>query len=204
VAESNPPFPMRGERLAVELANTVFATGGEPADGLTSPELLAAWLRVHDEQLRGAERAWSLPQSVPSVEHLEQLHVLRAAIRNLFAAVLAGGRRPAAAVEQLNAVSASAPTFGKLRWPASGNPAETIESTAVDPFAVALAAVARDAIALLGGPDRERLRSCPAPGCVLYFVKDHPRRAWCSDSCGNRARVARHYRRHRGPATPDR
>lgn len=39
------------------------------------------------------------------------------------------------------------------------------------------------------------LRACLAPGCVLYFVKDHPRRAWCSTACGNRERAARHYAR---------
>lgn len=42
------------------------------------------------------------------------------------------------------------------------------------------------------------LRACLAPGCVLYFVQDHPRREWCSDACGNRARAARHYARHKG------
>jgi predicted RNA-binding Zn ribbon-like protein len=34
-----------------------------------------------------------------------------------------------------------------------------------------------------------------APGCVLLYVSDHPRRQWCSNACGNRARQARHYRR---------
>ncbi|MEV8411642.1 CGNR zinc finger domain-containing protein, partial [Streptomyces niveus] len=30
-----------------------------------------------------------------------------------------------------------------------------------------------------------------------FFVRSHPRREWCSADCGNRARVARHYRRRR-------
>jgi hypothetical protein len=41
------------------------------------------------------------------------------------------------------------------------------------------------------------LRACGAPGCVLMFLKDHPRREWCSNACGNRARQARHYDRTR-------
>jgi len=61
------------------------------------------------------------------------------------------------------------------------------------PLPSARAQIARDAIALLGGPLREDVRACHAPGCVQYFVKDHPRREWCSAACGNRARVARHY-----------
>lgn len=191
---------MRDERLAVELANTVFAAGGQAADGLTAPEHLGAWLRLHDERLRRAERAWSSAKRTPSPEHLERFRGLRAAIRDLFAALLAGERGSVGAVRSLNELSAAAATFATLRWPRSADPEVAVESTAVDAIEVALGIVARDAIALIGGPDRERLRSCPAPGCVLYFVRDHPRRAWCSDACGNRARVARHYRRHRGLA----
>ena len=64
------------------------------------------------------------------------------------------------------------------------------------PVSRALTAVAVEAIELFTGADSPRLRACRAPGCVLYFRKDHPRRV-CSTSCGNRARAARHYRRHR-------
>ena len=46
-----------------------------------------------------------------------------------------------------------------------------------------------------GAPDFSPPR-VHAPGCVLYFIKDHPRREWCSTACGNRARAARHYARH--------
>src|SRR2546429_545268 len=45
--------------------------------------------------------------------------------------------------------------------------------------------------------DLKAFRATLALGCVLYFVKDHPRREWCSAACGNRARAARHYSRHR-------
>jgi predicted RNA-binding Zn ribbon-like protein len=55
-----------------------------------------------------------------------------------------------------------------------------------------LADVAQQAVALLAD-DGDKLRACHAPGCVLYFVKSHPRREWCSVACGNRARAARHY-----------
>ena len=49
--------------------------------------------------------------------------------------------------------------------------------------------------------DRGELRVCGAPGCVLMFARDHTRREWCSNACGNRARQARHYRRtHGAPA----
>ena len=66
-----------------------------------------------------------------------------------------------------------------------------------------LAQVAEQAAELLGGQDAARLRACYAPGCVLYFIKTHPRREWCSVACGNRVRAARHYQRvreHKGEA----
>jgi len=59
------------------------------------------------------------------------------------------------------------------------------------------AGLATAVIEFLGGPERARLRACPAPRCVRYFVKEHPRQEWCKPSCGNRARVSRHYHRAR-------
>ncbi|MFH8467919.1 universal stress protein [Streptomyces sp. NPDC017991] len=61
-------------------------------------------------------------------------------------------------------------------------------------------ALARAADAFLASPDRQRLRACLAPRCVRYFRKDHPRQGWCTPSCGNRARVARHHERHKKTA----
>jgi predicted RNA-binding Zn ribbon-like protein len=36
---------------------------------------------------------------------------------------------------------------------------------------------------------------------VLVFLKQHPRREWCSAACGNRARQAGHYRRTHSQVT---
>jgi predicted RNA-binding Zn ribbon-like protein len=59
-----------------------------------------------------------------------------------------------------------------------------------------LGTIATQAVELFGQGDDLDLRACLGPGCVLYFIKDHPRREWCSTGCGNRARAARHYARH--------
>jgi len=63
-----------------------------------------------------------------------------------------------------------------------------------------LGELAAEGAALLADPQRP-LRACSAPGCVLYFVREHPRREWCSVGCGNRVRAARHYARVRGQAS---
>ena len=65
-----------------------------------------------------------------------------------------------------------------------------------------LAPVAAAAAGLLATGDRARLRRCAAEGCGRWFydVSRNGRRRWCSMArCGNRAKVAAHYRRHRAP-----
>ncbi|MER6023978.1 CGNR zinc finger domain-containing protein [Streptomyces anulatus] len=66
-----------------------------------------------------------------------------------------------------------------------------------DPLRLALGAISAAAVELFAGEGAERLRACPAPGCILYFVRTHARREWCTVGCGNRVRVARHSRRAR-------
>jgi predicted RNA-binding Zn ribbon-like protein len=61
-----------------------------------------------------------------------------------------------------------------------------------------LRAITDDLASLLTGPDVDLLRVCEHPDCVLIFLARNPRRRWCSTrNCGNRARAARHYGRHR-------
>jgi len=92
----------------------------------------------------------------------------------------------------LNAAQAPAPAL-VLR----GGRLERGTQAHVSPVTAGLAHVAEDAIGLLGDDEAAKLRACPAPTCVLYFVKTHPRREWCSVACGNRVRAARHYQRVR-------
>ena len=65
-----------------------------------------------------------------------------------------------------------------------------------DPAAAVLSTFAEEAIVLFSSGEQSQLRVCEGPDCGLYFVKNHPRREWCSPTCGNRVR---HYRRHRKP-----
>ncbi len=96
------------------------------------------------------------------------------------------------AVATLNAASARAPGWPtlvdeRLVWASDTGGDER-----------AIGELAGEAVRFLAaGPD---LRACLAPRCVLYFVKDHPRRAWCSTGCGNRERAARHDARHHSHA----
>jgi predicted RNA-binding Zn ribbon-like protein len=201
--------PLLGEPLPVELMNTVWADRDGVHDALATPEQGLAWLRAVRDRLPPA------PPAVPAwlrepwpddiAPAVEQVRLLRDAVRRL-AAEATDDPRPAAesatpgraeALRVLDLACAAAPMWSGLRWAEGGEPRRELHSAAA-PGQVLLAALAEGAVALFAGGRTAGLRACLAPGCVLYFVKQHPRRGWCSAACGNRARVARHYRRHHG------
>lgn len=176
--------PLRGEPLPLEFHNTLYADAGRPVDGLADGGL-AAWLTA-------MEAALPVPAAAVTAERLPDFLRLRAAVRGLLEAALDGVPPPPAAVEAVNAASRSSPT--SLVLGAAGVEAAHHGATAAD---VVLGAIAAETIELVGTHAADRLRACGAPGCVLMFLKDHPRREWCSAACGNRARQARHYARTR-------
>jgi predicted RNA-binding Zn ribbon-like protein len=182
-----------GESVPVRLMNTIWADRGGVHDALTTAGDLSAWLGAVD------------PQTGPIAvrrKDLARFRTLRDALRRL-AALLTDDDRAAAAsattdveraVADVNAAAAAAPVRRVLAH-RSGTLA-LAEAGSGNRATRALATIAQESIELLGGADGRRLRACHGPGCVLYFLKDHPRREWCSAACGNRMRVSRHYHRH--------
>lgn len=182
--------PLLGEVLPIELANTRFAVRGEPRDGLTAPSHLSAWLRDNRTRLRTALGDDDI-LGVAGAD-LAIARQLRDAVHDVLSAVVAGTAPPDAAVDGINRVARSVPRWPQLRW----GDLPTIENgTRGRPAAAAVAEIADLAVDLFAGPHGEHIRVCRAPGCVLFFLKNHPRRTWCSDGCGNRARVARFHAR---------
>lgn len=185
--------PLLGEPLPVELANTRYAVRGVPHEGLAEPEHLAAWLRDVAPRLTAPP-----PEAALLAVHAEDLAAaldLRECVRALLTAAMTDTTPATETIDRLNAHTRAAPRWRELHWPA----AATTHSTAA-PIAAVLAELATATIDLLTGPDRGDLRPCQGPGCILHFVKNNPRREWCSAACGNRARVARHYQRTKNPA----
>jgi len=63
-----------------------------------------------------------------------------------------------------------------------------------EPVPDALGVLATDAIHVLGGPDRDRIKACEGPGCAGLFLDTSrgANRRWCSmNTCGNRVKKAR-------------
>lgn len=181
------------EATPIRLMATIWADATGIHDDLRSAADLTGWLQAVGIG-HGGQHA--------TVDELEFARRLRDALRRL-AAQVTGDERDAArsatgsvkeAVWDLNEVLAYLPApriaflDGVLRQTSSSGSSAVI---------AALACVAQESIELLTGPAAEQLRACYAPGCVLYFAKTHPRRQWCSVTCGNRVRAARHYDRVR-------
>jgi predicted RNA-binding Zn ribbon-like protein len=190
-------LPNPDEPVPVLLMNTIWADTAGVHDAISTPQQLTAWLDALSPRLPAIAAAGR--RARPDKGDLAQFQRLRDALRDL-AAELTDDPRPHAAhrnvtraAREVNEASGAAPSWPRLRWTsraaASAVPAGTRPATA------ALSAIAAQAVELFVVTDTT-LRACLAPGCVLYFAKDHPRREWCSASCGNRARAARHYQRH--------
>lgn len=187
-----------GEPLAVRLMNTVWADRHGVHDSLTRARDVGDWLSATGLATRGVRA---------SSKDLARFRDLRDALRRL-AALTTHDARPAAAspvpdadsaVALLNAAAARSPATPRLVLRAGVlHPAETKSARSVDECLSVLAAGAMELLTHADGG----LRACHAPGCVLYFRKHRPRREWCSAACGNRARAARHYRRHRSGSAP--
>lgn len=184
------PGPAREEPLAVQLHNTLNASGGALVDGLAEPASARAWLTAVGDRLPDGGGG-----AAPGAAALA---ALRGPLREALTALVEGRRPPRAALAALNEASARAPASPAARWRAGGPPLAEVDRHGASRAEVVLGAIAADAIDLLTGPRGRELRACGAPGCVLLFLRDHPRREWCSPACGNRARQARHYRRSRG------
>jgi predicted RNA-binding Zn ribbon-like protein len=182
--------PLRHEPLAVELHNTRYAVRGDIVDGLETAEGLRAWLAAIADRLPA-------PAMNADPARQPEFVALRTAVGEILEAVLEKRRPAAAALEVVNAAVTRAPVSPLAVVDAGGGLQAGMSYHDADPTDIALAAIAADAVGLATGPARDELRACGAPGCVLMFRKDHPRRAWCSPACGNRARQARHYERVR-------
>jgi predicted RNA-binding Zn ribbon-like protein len=123
----------------------------------------------------------------------ERLRALRTVIRDLALAAIDGRPLDRRLVAELNAVAAAAPMTSQLGVTKASPRLRTAHAPATPPLDALLGDLARSAIELLAGDERALLRACPGEGCRLLFVATDPRRVWCSsETCGNRARVARH------------
>ncbi|MGC4097505.1 MAG: ABATE domain-containing protein [Nitrospira sp.] len=183
----------------LDFINTQMIVNGEPADLLGSFEDLVSWL-IHAQIVTRTQadvtRAELTRGQMFSL--LDQARSFRTTLREM--------------TERL-AVSQSIPdsivlTINRFLSQRSGYPQlvrkkrrfeQHFHSTAA-PAQSVLAPLAEAASDLLCHANFALIKKCGNPSCILYFydtTKNHAR-SWCSMGiCGNRMKVAAHYRRRR-------
>ncbi len=180
------------EPLPVRLMNTIWADRDGVHDALETPAHLQQW----------AEQCGLAPDRPVSARDLSQARLLRDALRRLTAAAVRDERSHAvdahATVEASLAALNSFTTTCVPELRAEGHAEfERGWRSSAKGFERQLVDVALEGADLLSEEPTVRLGACHGPGCVLYFFRAPARREWCSAGCGNRARVARHYHRHK-------
>lgn len=179
------PRPLTGEPVSLDLLNTRWMQDGVPQDlfagaaGLTRVEGLAVWLESTGLADRFRADAATLVHLLTARECLARAVAdpADAGARALVDSVLEHGRIRATLTAEGPGERAE---FADPAW----GPAWT---------------AARDYLELLRSAPG-RIRACASGACVLHFhdTSRNGTRRWCSmDTCGNRAKAARHYARTR-------
>lgn len=155
----------------------------------------------------------------PGATALAVVRTLREAIYGLFSALAAGEWPAEEDLSRLNAVLPEAlsglrveplhadlrTTGGSKRRPYTRSGASDLRfawtrSDAADSLVAPLRPIVRSAAELLTSDRVDRVRECHGDDCTWLFLDQSRNRSrrWCSmESCGNRAKVRRHYRRQR-------
>jgi predicted RNA-binding Zn ribbon-like protein len=184
-------FPVLGEPVAVELANTRYRDGAAVIDFLASPSMADAWFDASP-----TASALARPGRWTRIDW-EQLVALRDATDALFRSVVAGAVPDARNVAIVNDAASRARGHAELRWDVPSGPELVMRRDADSAVDRVLADVAESAIALVAGSGDGPVVVCANDDCSMLFVRQHHRRRWCHNSCGHRHRQAAYARRIR-------
>jgi predicted RNA-binding Zn ribbon-like protein len=180
-------FVVLGEPIvAVDLIDTIALPGSPLAvDLLSDDDNAAAWWRLESARVPPGDR--------PDIHALRRL---RAALRTAIEALVDAVPVPEETVSDLNFFMQSVPVSTRLIRAGTGLRTETRWHPEYGGN-TRLAFIATQAAEFLSDSARAGLlRRCANPACSMIFVAVNPRRSWCVPAvCGNRVRVARHYRR---------
>jgi predicted RNA-binding Zn ribbon-like protein len=194
------PFLFVGNQLVLDFINTQIVLNGRPIDLLATFSDLVAWLvHVHlltGEEAKKIEGQWG--RQAEGIQTVEQARAFRVTLREMVEQIAAGRPVPPAAIEAINEMLRY-----RIGYPQLTRRSGKFEQGYQVEFQEAnqlLGLLAEAASNLLCTCDFSLIKKCQIPLCVLFFYdtsKNHARH-WCSMTiCGNRSKVAAHYRRHR-------
>jgi predicted RNA-binding Zn ribbon-like protein len=161
-------FPLVGEPLAVDLANTTVRLRGRDVDLIADDAGLAAWLDLHPD--------------LGAVDG-DAVRALRDDIREVFRA----------ATERRSADHEATLSINRAAFRCLATLSSTPDGPVVEWGGGGLAVLARSAVEVVASA---RVRGCANHDCVLFFAHGDERRKFCdTKTCANRARQARHRER---------
>jgi predicted RNA-binding Zn ribbon-like protein len=202
--QAEKKFFFIGNHPCLDFINTRIAQNGQPVDLLETFSDLVTWLvqarLLNREEAKQAERKWG--GKAEGMRTLDQAREFRAVLREMVERIAAGKPVPPAAIEAINRMLRYRVGYPQLSGRSGkferGFQAESQEGNRL------LGLLAESASDLLCTCDFPLIKQCQNPPCVLFFydtTKNHARH-WCSMSvCGNRIKVAAHYRRQRSKST---
>jgi len=193
------PFLFLGNHPCLDFINTQIVLEGQPVDLLTSFSDLIRWLgqaKLLAESPQQIQRHWG--GEAKGKQLLDQARAFRAMLREMVKQIASGKRVPQEAVEAINAQLQS--RVGYPQVISHGKQFERVFRAESQDHRRLIGLLAETASDLLCTCDLALIKKCQNPACILFFydtTKNHARH-WCSMSlCGNRSKVAAHYRRHR-------
>lgn len=173
------------DTAALDLANTVAVDKGVAHDLLAPAGDYQRWAQA------AAQSPELTPDEAAAITAARpRLLGLREHIRAVLHAIAADQPLPDAAVAALNAASCAA-----AQWPELGHDRQIQRHARGDAVQRLLARYARSTMEIAVGGSA-KLRVCGAPSCGMFYRPRRRQQRWCSEPCGIRARVARHYRAH--------
>jgi predicted RNA-binding Zn ribbon-like protein len=191
------PFLFIANQPCLDFINTDLVMNGQPTDLLSSFQDLAAWF-VQAGLLTEKDAARIEGGSRDAMETLKQAKAFRRTMREMAERLAARKPVPQAALDLINQLLRHRVGYAQVIR-RSGMFERRYEAGFEDATHV-LGLLAEAASDLLCACDLSLVKQCQNPACVLFFydtTKNHARH-WCSmDLCGNRSKVAAHYRRHR-------
>lgn len=205
-------FVFDGGTLALDLLNTWRFNADQPLDLLQSPEDLIIWLTAAGLP-DGADCA-ELSSSPPNRRILlDEALWLRRDILLIVQSLVAGELPPPYTVDALNRILTESGTsfrLDSLTIPPEGDQEEGMEGQLVlnvhehiSSVLGVLQPIALSAARIVTEANPTRIRQCASSNCMYWFLDTSKsgRRRWCSMSrCGNRAKVAKHYRQRSTPS----
>ncbi len=181
-------FRFIANNLSLDFLNTVVMRDGKRCEMLETPDDLKNWFSSAEMNVSGSI----------DINVLDKAISLRTAVKNSIKALHNNQPLDQRSIDLINAALAHRIQSASLKLTEHSLLLDT-DIPARDPLN-ALAEIAFYAAEILTSDKLDKVKSCSNEKCILIFhdTSKSGRRRWCSmDTCGNRAKVSKHYHTHK-------